>query len=470
MGISFFSSIRFSQEYLEEMSKRGASTVLENMVERVDDFCSSLGCFSKRVQIITVEKCGLVFKSSYERLVIDPEESDLNLIIRTLAIILIIPMIVLLFIKLILRFVLFCKYGFTAIERIEVKPSNPTVPAGISFLSSVTFSPTYLKEMSDMGRSTILEKAIERIDALCTNIGCLAKHVHVITAKKDRLVFETSPSEFAIDESEPKLLRFIKAIAIILIIPIILLLVVKFVLRLALFCKYGTQGLEHIEVEQPKPTIPEAIKQPIKPIVKPAPTPPIIRRSPLSDSEIESRYLTPRVTQDNRDLMCEIFRLLLYGCDRDKLEQMQIRTCGEVGIHKRFSFYTQKGNMQRFTFTYVPGTYVPPGGVIGMPIHEGVFRSVDEATFKFYADRCLNSLMAQIDLASMRQRGVDAIRKRMRELNVEALSEVQFVSLRKKLVCERNLPIVAIASLEEVPCYHNGALVGHAGIIVEEML
>ncbi|MEF9497083.1 hypothetical protein [Chlamydia sp. 04-14] len=325
------------------MSKRGASTVLENMVERVDDFCASLGCFSKRIQIIGAEKRGLVFKSSCECFVIDPEESDLNLIIRTLTIILIIPMIILLFIKLVLRFALFCKYGFTTVERIEIKvPQQPKTP-------------------------TPLSPSIPRITA--------------------------------------------------------------------------------------KPQTPR-------------PTPPIKPR-PMLDVEIERKYLTLQLKESERELMQEVLSLLLYGCEANILDQMGIITYGDIGIHRRFSFRINKGDLKDILFTYIPGQYVPPGGAIGVPIWLGVFRSVDYATFKFYAEKCLDTTMANIELISMRQRGVKTIQEKIEQLSVLELSKDQFEQLRRDCCFyPERLPI---CSLEEVPCYHNGELVGHAGVIAQDL-
>ncbi|SYX09042.1 hypothetical protein C834K_0588 [Chlamydia poikilotherma] len=252
----------------------------------------------------------------------------------------------------------------------------------------------------------------------------------------------------------------------------IILLFIKLVLRFVLFCKYGFRAIERIEIEVPERakapvTIPTSIPRIEGRPEAPRPATLPIQRLPLLDVEIERKYLTLQLKEIEKELMHDVFSLLLYGCEESILNQMEISFYGDVGIHKRFSFRINRGTVKNILFTYIPGEDMPPGGVVGTPIRLGVFRNVDYPTFKFYADRCLHTTMAHIDLICMRQRGIKTIQERINQLSVIDLSEEQFQQLRRD--CHSYPESLSICSLEAVPCYHNGELVGYAGIIAQEL-
>ncbi|WP_375793458.1 hypothetical protein O1W69_05010 [Chlamydia sp. 12-01] len=347
---------------------------------------------------------------------------------------------------------------------------------GISFFSSIKFSPEYLEDMSKRGKSTLLENMVECVDDFCASIGCIIKHAQVVAVDEQGLVFKSNsaaPLAWLREESHSSFKRTLRVLAFLLIIPLILVLVVKLVLRLALFFKYGFTAIERIEVVgeiSGKPKTPITVPKTPPGIIRKPVIPPVIsliKRQPLLDVEIEKKYLMLQLKETDKESMYEIFSLLLYGCEESVLTQLEISTYGDVGIHKRFSFRINRGNLKNILFTYVPGSYVPPGGIVGVPIWLGSFRTVDLATFKFYADKCLETTMAHIDLVGMRERGVKTVQERINQLGVIELSEEQFQQLRRD--CRSHPARLPICSLEEVPCYHNGELVGHAGIIAQEL-
>lgn len=166
MSVNFFSPIRFSQHCLNEMAKAKRSVVLEKLSGHLDNiFFQS----SKGIEIKSLEANGILL---YER--IQVVDSIASLCLKTLAVVLVVPVIIALVLKIIIRLYLYLKYAGNMQEFKE--PAAPLIENVVEDVIEDATPPA-------LSRTEIIEKFLTKIELSQEQRDLLIKSTELLCSR-----------------------------------------------------------------------------------------------------------------------------------------------------------------------------------------------------------------------------------------------------------------------------------------------
>ncbi|WP_201456968.1 hypothetical protein [Chlamydia sp. 17-3921] len=217
----------------------------------------------------------------------------------------------------------------------------------VKFSTPVSFSDGFFEKKTNEGKNTSLEKLVQLIDSCCSVLQKTG--IEVKSVSKDRvLIYDRTLLKSSCLE------KSIKILMCLLIVPMIILLALKLILRFALSIKYSGFLLDQ-EVEPVKPVIRKPEPTPVKKVEK--------KHIKLTDREIEKTYLTLRFSRkEEKDIEKITETIFSLGATITSLEGQGIHVSSDPSLKNDLVFTCEQ--FPNITFKYYHGRLASQFGTL----------------------------------------------------------------------------------------------------------
>ncbi|CCO02066.1 hypothetical protein BN356_5581 [Chlamydia psittaci 01DC12] len=205
----------------------------------------------------------------------------------------------------------------------------------VNFFSPIRFSQHCLDEMAQAKRLVVLEKLSGRLDNILfqSSKGIEVKSVEANgTLLCERIQVVDSIASLCL-----------KALLVILVIPVIIALALKVIVRLYLYLQYSGKIREQVQVQE--------LEEPVIPLVE-AVTPPV-----LSRTDIIEKFLTVELSPEQRKLLIKSTELLCSrGCaSKEEYEERGILVDSVSGYRCSLPIEFRLTEIPGYSFVHYPG-------------------------------------------------------------------------------------------------------------------